>query len=423
MLLPAGLARAGFYDPRDPKSPLISAVGVRALHPDEFRDELDRLTLVADPSKPAGPRAAFVQRRDELLARGPGILGATELAELGMIQWRLRDGDAALTALRQATNRDQRNFWGTTHLGSVYQALGQLQEAMPNLDAARELTPEPWPTGPAAGDWFKKVERFQFRLLQLRQRDATGRPTGGRPAPVEDVDNLFGMKFVGPSGRFEAGTLAPDQKAKLPPDAIAVVQQLVLWFPEDTRLLWLLGELYNADGNLEAASKMLDLCVWSRHFQSSVLREHRRIVREAFEAQPKPAEPAAAPTTPPAQKSSLIADTWQIRMAALAFGLLVFLLAYFQVHQLVVRLLRLRTANYWTRIVSGLVVGVAFGGLGIAAMSLYKRMTSADQTPGGFMTMRYVPLLALIMAVSLGCVVATGHHLVIQSLTRGKTAQ
>jgi hypothetical protein len=235
------------------------------------------------------------------------------------------------------------------------------------------------------------------------------------------VDDLFGVKFVGPSGRYKAGALAADQKAKLPPDAIAVVQQLVLWFPEDTRLLWLLGELYNADGNLEAASKTLDLCVWSRHFQSATLREHRRIVREALDAQPKPEEGATAPVAPPAEKPPLIADTWQVRTAAVGFGLLVLVLGYLQAQQLVLRMTGRKAATFSTRLGSGLLVGMFLGAAGCAGWKLYQRLIPATTESGS--THPEMSLMLLGVCIGLGLAIGLAHHLAVRSLTRGKTAQ
>ena len=69
------------------------------------------------------------------------------------------------------------------------------------------------------------------------------------------------VKFVGASGKFEPGNLAPEEKAKLPKDAIEIVQQLLVWLPEDARLYWLLGELYNAQGgakNIRTARVIFD---------------------------------------------------------------------------------------------------------------------------------------------------------------------
>jgi hypothetical protein len=61
------------------------------------------------------------------------------------------------------------------------------------------------------------------------------------------------LRFVGDSGKFEVGKIAAAEKAKLPPNAILIVQQLLIWMPDDQRLFWLLGELLNADGNIEGA--------------------------------------------------------------------------------------------------------------------------------------------------------------------------
>src|SRR5262249_19206810 len=160
------------------------------------------------------------------------------------------------------------NFWVLTHLGTVHQGLGQLLEAAPYLETARDSFPEPWPGGSAAaGAWFKQAERYQLALLRSRLREGAGRP-GMRPGPPTDVDARFPVHFVGPGGQYEAGTIAAAEKAKLPADAVAVVQQLLLWFPEDTRLLWLLGELYNANGDLDSASVAFEECVWTRRYDS-----------------------------------------------------------------------------------------------------------------------------------------------------------
>jgi tetratricopeptide (TPR) repeat protein len=320
--------RAGFYEPDKPSSPLITAAGVRSLHPDQFRDELDRLAAIADPLKPMGPRAAMLNMRDSLLARETAGLTPNTLAELGMVQWRLRDAEAALATLKHATSRDPRNFWALTHLGSVHQALGQLREALPNLEAARDVFPDPWPGGSdVARDWFRQAERYQFKLLRLRLQELAGRPQGGRPVPATSVDPLFGTRFLGPAGEYVAGKMS-DPGAKVPEDAVAIVQQLLLWFPEDTRLLWQLGELYNASGNLEAASRVLDMCVWSRRYDSPALRDHRRIVQEAFDAQAPSAATQSAAPPPPAE---ILPITWKVYAVGAAFGLLVLALVAWQV--------------------------------------------------------------------------------------------
>jgi hypothetical protein len=87
-----------------------------------------------------------------------------------------------------------------------------------------------------------------------------------RGGAFENVDALFDdgknpptpVRFVGESGDFEPGKIAKAEKAKLDavrkfpsdPGPIDIVQQLLIWLPDDQRLFWLLGELYNAAADL-----------------------------------------------------------------------------------------------------------------------------------------------------------------------------
>jgi tetratricopeptide (TPR) repeat protein len=322
-----GPGRAGFYDPAQPITPLLTEAGVRPLPYELFRDTLIDTLRIADPLLTRGLRVQFLDRRKSLLARGLGSLSPAELAELGAVQWRLRDADGAFTALRLAEGRDPRNFLVLTHLGTVHQAMGQLREAAPYLETARDFFPSPWPGQlAAAADWFRQAERYQLALLKLRLREQAG--FTGRPSAAADVDALFPVRFVGPDGTFQPGTIADTERAKLPPDAAAVVQQLLLWFPEDTRLLWLLGELYNAHGDLASADAVFEECVWSRRYDSPTLRDHRRQVKEALAAQPKPSASGDEP-----QKPVLLPESWQLWPVVGLSAVVFLLLAFFQVRE------------------------------------------------------------------------------------------
>jgi tetratricopeptide (TPR) repeat protein len=322
------------YDPRLPISPLVTESGVQPLPLDLYRDTLTDTLRIGDPLQTRGLRPKYLERRKALLARGLGALDANDLAELGAVQWRLKDTDGALTALRLAEGRDPRNFWVLSNLGTVHQALGQLREASPCLATARDFFPSPWPGGPpATSPWFKQAEHYQLTLLSLRMREGADRP-GSRTAAT-DVDALFRIRFVGPSGHYEAGKLADEERIKLPADAVAIVQQLLLWFPEDSRLYWLLGELYNAQGDLASADAIFEECVWSRRYDSPTLRDHRRLVKEALTALPKEAPPGEAPAPP---KPVLLPETWQLWTVVLASGAVLLVLGYFQVRELLRRL-------------------------------------------------------------------------------------
>ena len=104
------------------------------------------------------------------------------------------------------------------------------------------------------------------------------------------------VKFVNDAGVYEPGVLAAAERAKLPPDAVAIVQQLLLWFPTDVRLYWLLAELYAADGDLDTAATIFDECVGGlAHGNRKILMEHRYAVRAAIDARNAQNKPAGSP--------------------------------------------------------------------------------------------------------------------------------
>jgi tetratricopeptide (TPR) repeat protein len=246
-------------------------------------------------------RAEFLERRAALLKRGLGTLSSPDLVELAFVQHRLRQSDEALATLRSALKQDPRSFWVQTLLTTISQATNQLEEAGRSLDSASAAFPDPWPGGSAAGSWFKQVESYQSKLLRLRLREG-GTRVGRRSGPVQDVDALFPARFVGPSGQYEAGKIAESEKVKLPADAVAIVQQMILWFPDDTRLLWLLGELYNATGDVDSAFAVFQKCVEERRYDSVTLRDHRRLVKEARDALAQAPTPSQQTATKPTEQ-------------------------------------------------------------------------------------------------------------------------
>ncbi|HJZ57225.1 MAG TPA: hypothetical protein VKE74_19805, partial [Gemmataceae bacterium] len=170
----------------------------------------------------------------------------------------------------------------------------------------------------AQRDWQAKLDRdYVWAYYREHQKEAAVSP---RPAlEAEDVLPLFPVeqagktspgpvRFVNEAGHYEPGRLAAAEKGKLPPDAVAVVQQLLLWFPTDTRLFWLLGELYAADGDVSSARTIFDKCVNARQYGNrKLLMDHRAAVLAALETRKPPAEPpppaedAQPPTEPTAQ--------------------------------------------------------------------------------------------------------------------------
>src|SRR5260370_5737675 len=80
------------------------------------------------------------------------------------------------------------------------------------------------------------------------------------PGEGRGVDDLFGDRDVDDKGEYTPGKLAAAEKKKLPAGAAAIVQQLGLWLPADSRLLWQLAEPANAHGDVRYAAAMMDGC-------------------------------------------------------------------------------------------------------------------------------------------------------------------
>ena len=311
-LVMAGTAWAGYYDPAKPALDVPN----EALPFDIFRDRTGDLMIVGDASRETR------QRKEVLAARAvlQQVVRPTpaQLVQRGILSLRLRDIDAGFADLHQAARDDRQSFWALTALGTAYEQSGHYVEAVHHLDAARELRPRAWPV-PAEE---AAAHRTENALLAVARQRMSERFRSGRLQP--QLDALFDVKFIGPSGEYEAGKIAPEQAAKLPKDAIATVQQLLFWMPDDARLYWLLGELYNAQGDIDSASAVFEECVG--RFDAPDLKRHRQILWEARRRTRR----AAANEWIPEQKRWLIA-------AGLAVPVLAGL-AYFQLRQITRRI-------------------------------------------------------------------------------------
>lgn len=194
-------------------------------------------------------------------------LTVRETANLGGLYLQLGTPERAVALLRPAARQHPEQFHIHAHLAAAWQLLGDLdQAALVQAEAVR--------LAPAAE---KEAEEYHLRLIRLRQQE-------GRAAQdASTVDDLFGVRYVGPTGRPAAGTLDEKQQEKLPPHAVAILQRLALWFPADGRLLWQLGELANATGDVRTAANILDGCVTEFGMKSQDLRTRRALYRTAWD--------------------------------------------------------------------------------------------------------------------------------------------
>jgi tetratricopeptide (TPR) repeat protein len=189
-------------------------------------------------------------------------LTADEAADLGALYVRLGEIAKAVEVLRAAQREYPHHFHIAASLGTAWQLQGDLERAAEALSQAVRLAPGK----------LQKAEEYHLKLVRLRQRQARD---------AQDLDDLFGIRYVGEDGTYQPGKLAAGQSKLLPSNAAAVAQQLALWLPADGRLLWQLAELTSAHGDVKTAAAILDGCVTEFGMNSPELRRHRQAMRAA----------------------------------------------------------------------------------------------------------------------------------------------
>lgn len=340
-LMVSTAAQAGLYNPAEPAvGPAASAPAIKPLPFSQLRD-LVLTTLqfgIESPASPARQQYLTLKETLERKARR-GSLTVDERIQLSAILIRLRQPEEAVQLLTPTATQERRNFMVLANLAMAHQRAGRLDRALSYLEQVQDVWPTSWPgLSPEQLQWFHEAEKYHLRLVRLRYRESL-QARAGAARPSEKLDDLFGkdsgpVQFIGESGQFEPGKLASREQAKLPPRALALVQQLVLWLPEDTRLYWFLGELYNAEGDLEAAAKIFEDCVWSRRYDAPELKAHRQLVQEAAPRSAPLAlesEPVLAQEAEPAP--SWLPDKRKLSIAGIFVAAVVLLFGYLQIRE------------------------------------------------------------------------------------------
>jgi hypothetical protein len=299
---PAGAPRLAFYLP-DNTCPFSIKDGVAEPIPfKSFDTRFGALGNIANPKAigdAKNDRLAILKR---LAARGSRATTPEQAAGMAAEQIRLNNLDAALNTLAPFTRAEPGDFRVLINQAHAFASRNDWDAAIRFHEQAvlgRPGFPREIPgIKPDQLAWLQTVEkRYYTKWLAIHRLN-----TVSKPNPETDVPfPLFGdMKFVNAEGAYEPGKLAPDERKKLPPDAIAIVQQLLLWSPGDTSLYWLLGELYAAEGSFEEAKTIFDRCVDTRQFSNrKLLKEHRAVLAETLANQPKPAAPSPPPQPDP----------------------------------------------------------------------------------------------------------------------------
>jgi hypothetical protein len=182
-------------------------------------------------------------------------------------------GNSELSANAPDCIKQARELWPTPEK-KLDPALAQL------LPLTRLELPDP------DFEQFLRIEKCLERLMRSRLK---AERYAKKNKPLEEaIDPIFldeeskedirpPVKFLNEKGEFEPGFMAKVEKAKLPADALEIVQQLLIWMPNDDRLMWLLGEVYNA--NATGADK-----VNRNNMLSSAYKVFNGLHKKAFES-------------------------------------------------------------------------------------------------------------------------------------------
>lgn len=173
-----------------------------------------------------------------------GTLSADELADLGALYLRLNQPVKALAILRPAARTHAEHFRLAANLGTAWQMNGDLDQARIALSDAVASAPKE----------LKEAERLHLKLVTLRAKEKKNSPS---------LDDFFGN--------------AP------PKNAVALVQQLCIWMPNDPKLLWQLAELANTDGDVRTAANLLDGAVTEFGLKSEEARARRVVFRNVVD--------------------------------------------------------------------------------------------------------------------------------------------
>lgn len=203
---------------------------------------LARPRLPNQSSSPLYDRYQADRDRLEKLQRRQRLT-ADDAADLGALYIRLGQSERAVELLRDYVRQAPEHFRVAANLGTACQLTGDFDQAIAALELAVRMAPAK----------YRKAEELHLKLVRMRR---------GEPKNTQSLDDLFG------------GLEKP------PGDAVSLVQTLGLWLPTDGRLLWQIGEVAHATGDIGTAAAVLEGCVTDFGMDNRLLREHRKEYRE-----------------------------------------------------------------------------------------------------------------------------------------------
>jgi tetratricopeptide (TPR) repeat protein len=208
--------------------------------------------------------------------------------------------DKAVEVLRPAHEKEPKNFMVLANLANAFRGIGEGTRDSAALNRAIGLQSQVlknWPSRLAGWTseelwWHRRAEKYYLQLLELRNRaQLTGKPP--------TLDNLFpAAPYADPLAKYVVGEIDIKARDRLPPDALPLVEQLLLWMPNDQALLWQFGELLNARGEVKLAWDRFrtGTTAWSGN---ALFNQHRREFVRLVETDPRFKEQAETTSTLP----------------------------------------------------------------------------------------------------------------------------
>ena len=275
----SGSVAGGVYLPAQP--PLVASNNTQL-----FLNVLSELRGLRNAQNPVRKRyLSHVAELEEKEKRGD--LTVEDRVNLSGYYLRLEQFEKAVSVLNPVAGTAQADFMVLSNLATANELAGRLERAISYADQALRKWPDLWPgLNRAELYWLGRVERYHLELLKARYVESMRQP--GRAGVPERPDVLFPrVTFDGSGAAYRAGELDPTQLIELPNDSLLLVQQLLLWNPNDLRLHWQFAELLNAQGgpeNVMTAYSILKRLADEERYGNKLILAHRQVLKGASEA-------------------------------------------------------------------------------------------------------------------------------------------
>lgn len=282
-LLAVTPVRAGLYLPAEPDPwPLPS-------NPAQFRQIHGELLSVSSVDAnvrkrdfPTHVREQIAKLERQLRAGKLSVEDSINLSGYYLLQAQREALDKAINLLTPVLQREPKNFMVLANLANAYQGIGESGRA---AEFQRQVLSN-WPSTHAGWKWeqlwwYRRSEKYYLTLLELRTREKLLNQS------ATSLDNLFpGVPFADENAKYLIGETTYKARDKLPPDVLALVEQMLLWMPQDKRLLWMFAELLNARGDV-ALTWGIFKELTEGGYNNGLFRKHRNAFRDVADTDPR----------------------------------------------------------------------------------------------------------------------------------------